>query len=340
MNSKEICVWLDERWVKALEEHSGGKHIEEIMQAHLDKLVQTLPDKVRESIAAEIKAEDEVAAAQAEADRRFSLARVTEDGKTAIHLLERGEDMLGTAQRLRRYLRGENRLPELYPAAAELTQERAEQYVAEAVNGSPRVVGVYDIDLDKGEFSSLDINYGWRVYQVREISTAVYHATKKESADWVEKRHRFYEQVESLEYSPTSRPVLIRGTAPLPVKDICFESDILEMDGGSLNFYIPVYFDPDAVFGTHVETNENDDWINVYADYDMETGRVEDTLEITLVRGDGTELCCQYRLTKEEQAALLPKMDAYCKEQLGMGLEECREQYLAEQTPQQPGQTM
>lgn len=340
MNSKEICVWLDERWVKALEEHSGGKRIEEIMQAHLDKLVQTLPDKVRESIAAEIKAEEEAAAAQAEADRRFSLARVTEDGKTTIYLLERGEDMLGTAQRLRRYLRGENRLPELYPAAAELTQERAEQYVAEAVNGSPRVVGVYDIDLDKGEFSSLDINHGWRTYQTKEISTAVYHAMKKESADWVEKRHRFYEQVEGLEPSTTSRPVLIRGAEPLPVEAIRFKSDISEMDGNCLNFYIPVHFDPDAVFGTHVETSENDDWINVYADYDMETGRVKDTLEIDLVRGDGTELCCQYRLTEEEQAALIPKMDAYCKAQLGMGLEKCREQYLAAQTPQQSGQAM
>lgn len=77
MNSREIALWVDERWIQAIEDHSGGKSIEEVMRAHLDKLVLTLPDKVREIIIAEIKAEDEAAAAQAEADRRFCITKTT-----------------------------------------------------------------------------------------------------------------------------------------------------------------------------------------------------------------------------------------------------------------------
>ena len=37
---------------------------------------------------------------------------------------------------------------------------------------------------------------------------------------------------------------------------------------------IPTYFDPDAVFGTHVCTDANDDWVDVYAGFDWKTGRM------------------------------------------------------------------
>lgn len=50
-----------------------------------------------------------------------------------------------------------------------------------------------------------------------------------------------------------------------------------------------------------------------------------------LIRGDGSELACEYRLTPEEQEALRPKMDSYCMEQMGHSLEAAREQYLAEE---------
>ena len=33
-------------------------------------------------------------------------------------------------------------------------------------------------------------------------------------------------------------------------------------------------FDVDAVFGTHVLTDENDDWLNIYANYDTQEDRV------------------------------------------------------------------
>lgn len=336
MNSREVTLWVDERWIKALEKHAGGKSIEEVMQAHLDKLILTLPDKVREPIAAEIKAEEEAAAAQAEADRRFSVFCVTERGEPYFYLSERGEDPFSIAQRLRRYLRDEDqgRVNNTL-----ITEAEMERYVAEAVRGSQRVVGVYDIDLDTGEFSILDVKKGWQTYRVKDISTAVYFASKKESADWITKRNHFRERLKGLDILPTQWPVFIRGAEPLPVDEVCFENEVVQNDN-CLNFYVPIYFDPDSVFGTHVGTDENDDWINLYANYDMERGCVCDTLEVYLVRGDGSELDCQYRLSPEERAALLPKMDAYCKEQMGLSLEEARAQYLSEQTPPQMEPTM
>ena len=227
----------------------------------------------------------------------------------------------------------------MYPDGATLTEPEMEQYVAEAVNGSPRVVGVYDIDLDAGEFSVLDAKEGWQTYRAKDISTAAYYASKKESADWTTKRDNFRERLKGLEPLSAQRSVFIRGAEALPMDKICFEDEVSQIDN-CLNFYVPVYFDTDIVLGTHVGTDENNDWINLYANYDMERGCVCDTLEVYLVRGDGSELDCQYRLTPEECAALLPKMDTYCKEQMGLSLEETRAQYLSEQMPPQMEPTM
>ena len=111
------------------------------------------------------------------------------------------------------------------------------------------------------------------------------------------------------------------------------------MCSSDLLFYVPVAFDPDAVFGTHVATAENDDWLNVYAVYDLDTGQPCPALDVTLVCGDGNEFAFRYPLTEPERAALLEKMDACCREQAGMTLADYRARYLAEerQLRQAPG---
>ena len=69
------------------------------------------------------------------------------------------------------------------------------------------------------------------------------------------------------------------GSRRLLLEEVTLEGEIEEVDG-ILNFYLACWFDVDQVFGTHVETTENDDWINVYANYDMASGKVCDELEI------------------------------------------------------------
>lgn len=131
----------------------------------------------------------------------------------------------------------------------------------------------------------------------------------------------------------------LSGTRTLRSEDISFAEDIIQNDN-LLEFYMELSFDADKVFGTHVCTTENDDWLNVYANYDMETRRVCDTLEVYLVRGDGSEQDYKYRLTEEEQALLLPKMEDYCQQHWGQSLEECCADYLAEQDQAPQGMQM
>lgn len=335
MSSRDITVYLDERWCSALETHTG-KAMETLLAEQMDLLIQQLPQDQHDRIIQEIQREDQAAQALAEANRRFSITRITENGETRCLLMERGEIMFQTAQRLRRYLRGELQDPaQFYGDATPITQKEMERHTAEMVRGSPRVVGVYDIDLDAGEIYVLDSEKGWRGYEIKDVSTAVYFATKRESDDWIAKRNRFNQRLAEKEFSSIARSILIRGKQPLPVERICFEGEIAQLDQ-LLNFYIPVHFDVDAVCGTYVSTDENSDWLNLYANYDMEQGCVCDALDIFLVRGSGSELVCEYQLSPEEQAHIRTKMDSYCREQMGISLETAKVQYLAEEQSSAP----
>ena len=105
-----------------------------------------------------------------------------------------------------------------------------------------------------------------------------------------------------------------------------------------MNFYMETNFDVDAMFGTYVCTEENNDWLNVYANYDMETGQVCDELEVDLHRADGREESLEYRLNAAEKAILFRKMDTYCQQQTGQTLTEYSAQLMAEDMapPTQP----
>ena len=97
---------------------------------------------------------------------------------------------------------------------------------------------------------------------------------------------------------------------------------------------VPVTFDPDAVFGTRVTLDSNDDWINVYAGFDLETGEPEQVLTVVLACGDGNEFEFSYPLNESEREQLREKMEDYCQAQTGMSLESYRQELLTEQEPQ------
>lgn len=131
----------------------------------------------------------------------------------------------------------------------------------------------------------------------------------------------------------------LTGSRMLRAEDIFFAEDIIQHDN-LLEFYMEVSSFADQVFGTNVCTAENDDWLNIYASYDLDHGCVCDWLDVYLRHGNGDEQDFKYRLSAEEQALLLPKMDAYCQKHLGQSLEECCADFLTEQTRTVPEMQM
>lgn len=121
--------------------------------------------------------------------------------------------------------------------------------------------------------------------------------------------------------------------APLPLDLITFDDEIVD-NGDKLNFYIPVTFNCDAVFGTDVCSLDNDDYLNIYVDYDMVTGALAAHLDISLNRADGGIDELSYPLDDAERIALLPKMDSYCRHETGKGIAEYAKEVMGE--PEQP----
>lgn len=349
MSSGDVSVelWLNEYKMQALELvlDKQGTSIEERLQEYLIELYADLvPVEVQQRIRQRIDSETKASKEAAEAGRRFAVFHVTERGESVCFLAEEHMDMLQAAVKLRSYLRKppENSPTQflgMFSRGERISAEQFNTYVTERLDNTGRVVGTFDIDLDNGTFDALHIMDGWQRFRVQDICTAAYYAIKKTYASQEYRWKVFLDHLDGKQITAETETQFRRGQRELCARDIYFSDEIVQNEH-LLEFYMDVVFDADAVFGTQVCTSENDDYLNIYANYDLERGCVCDTLEVYLVRGDGTEQEHKYRLSEEEQALLLPKMEEYCQRQFGCGLDELRGQYLSEQDGSQQSQQM
>ena len=158
---------------------------------------------------------------------------------------------------------------------------------------------------------------------MRDVSAAVYHATRSQFASSDDKWRKLLDHLSGKE---------ITSAGHLSARNFSFSDEIMMEEGGKLNFYVEASFDVDAVFGTFVLTDKNDDWLNIYANYDIEKDRLCDTLELNLCKGDGTEKNWSYHLNAAEQEVLARKMEAFCQQQTGMSLHEYARQLRDSET--------
>ena len=177
----------------------------------------------------------------------------------------------------------------------------------------------------KQEFSAVNIMDGWQSWSIRDMSTATYHATRPQFASNDEKWRKLLEHLGGKE---------LTSAGHLSAQNFSFSDEVM-MENGKLNFYVQADFDVDAAFGTFVCTDENDDWLNIYANYDIMRDRPCDTLELNLCKGDGTEENWSYHLNAAEQEVLARKMEAFCQQQNGMSLRDFARQLQEEPGPSQ-----
>ena len=117
----------------------------------------------------------------------------------------------------------------------------------------------------------------------------------------------------------------------LTVQNFYFEDSIEAMDDRTLNFYVVPCFNVDKVFGTFVETDENDHALNIYANYDMQHQQVCDELEITLYGSGIDDQSLTYHLNAAEKEVLREKMEAYCMQREHKPLDQLCQEILQEQ---------
>ena len=331
MNSKALEIWLDERWYKALSQQLENETVEEKLDNYLDELISQLPEHVREKISREILEEDQRREEEIRASTRYSAFRIVENGGTQYFRMDRSVGMLEIAGYVRLRLRQQSRprpLEEYLHGREEIPAEEFERMLTSRMEGERQITDVYDVDLDSRELSAVRPSLGWVSYRLKDASTAVWHADRCGSYDWNVRQARFMEKLAGRE---------IASAGHLSAENFSF-ADEITADDGRLNFYLENSFDVDRVFGTR--TAKRDDWLNVYANYDMASGQVCDMLEVDLHRADGREVSMEYRLNAVEKAALLRKMEDYCQQRTGQSLADYSAQRLTEDMAPPAGPVM
>lgn len=331
---EEIVLWLDRRWKNAIEKHLKGETLQEHLETVLDALCNQLPQREYERISREIYAEDAANREAEEAARTYAAYHVTECGQEWYFKTSPGEELLTIGKKLRSYITSEKvTMPDLFikmfAGGRPITAEEYNALTAVRMENTGKVRGVFDVNFDKREFSAVHIMDGWQTWAMRDVSVAVYHATRSQFASGDDKWRKLLDHLNGKE---------ITSAGHLSARNFSFGEEIIESDG-KLNFYLQADFDVDAAFGTFVCTDQNDDWLNIYANYDIEKGRPCDTLELNLCKGDGTEENWSYHLNAAEQDVLARKMEAFCQQQTGMSLHDFARQ-LRESGSQTPEMQM
>ena len=331
---EEIVLWLDRRWKNAIEKHLKGETLQEHLETVLDALCNQLPQREYERISREIYAEDAANREAEEAARTYAAYHVMECGQEWYFKTSPGEELLTIGKKLRSYITSEKvTMPDLFikmfAGGRPIVAEEYNALTAVRMENTGKVRGVFDVNFDKREFSAVHIMDGWQTWAMRDVSVAVYHATRSQFASGDDKWRKLLDHLNGKE---------ITSAGHLSARNFSFGEEIIESDG-KLNFYLQADFDVDAAFGTFVCTDQNDDWLNIYANYDVERDRLCDTLELNLCKGDGPEECWSYPLNAAEQEVLLRKMEDYCQQQTGMSLHEYARQ-LRESGSQTPEMQM
>ena len=323
---EEIVLWLDRRWKNAIEKHLKGETLQEHLETVLDELCNQLPQREYERISREIYAEDAANREAEEAARTYAAYHVVENGQEWYYKTTPGEELLGAARMLRKYLkdteRSTGKFISLYSQAQPITPEEYRHLMHLRMENTGKVTGVFDLDFDKREFSAVHIMDGWTTWAMRDVIPSIYQTTSPRFATADEQLRKLLELLDGME---------LTSAGHLTARNFSFSDEIL-MENGKLNFYIQADFDVDAAFGTFVCTDENDDWLNIYANYDIVRDRPCDTLELNLCKGDGTEEYWSYHLNAAEQEMLARKMEAFCQQQNGMSLHD-----FARQLQEEPG---
>ena len=251
--------------------------------------------------------------------------RVIENSAEQCFQTEHDLELLDAARLLRDYLEhwqplNTKAFAEMFLAWERISTEEFHQLAAVRMENTGEMAGTFELNFDKREFSAVNIMDGWKTFAMGDVCAAADRAFREEDVGREEQWNRLLDDLEKKE---------ITSAGHLTMGNVSFAEEISEING-LLNFYIEVGFDVDAVFGTYVCTEENDDCLNVYANYDIAAGQVCDELEVDLHRADGREEAVPYTLNAAEKEVLRLKMDEYCQRQTGQTLEAYSAQLLAE----------
>lgn len=186
MNHLDVSLFFAEPRLTALQKYldEEGATVSEKLAEHFMHLYeQYVPEEERFKIEADIAQEDAKEKAEAEARKRFGVFHIRDEGTDSYFKSELFQTFLSAAYRYRLYDRGElSSQPETFhDAFGEKIPITADEFKAyrEGINTDPRVLGVFDFDLDEGTASVCQSKDNeWSMYNLHHVSTAAYQAQR------------------------------------------------------------------------------------------------------------------------------------------------------------------
>jgi len=198
MSSREIALWIDDRWYDALTRHLKDETVEDKLNDYLDTLVNQLPLQEYERISQEIYQEDQRAKAEQEATRKFAVFHIREGSAEYYVQTDCDVEFLGAARLLRSCLRsggGAHEYMKMLHRPEEISSEQFQQMAALRMENTGKVTGAFELDFDLRQFSALSIMDGWKVFAMKDVSAASYYAQRKQYLTIEERWRRFLDRL-------------------------------------------------------------------------------------------------------------------------------------------------
>ena len=214
MGDISLELWMERRKLAALENAltDQGMSVTAYMQAQLEKAYQAfVPQETQQFIQAEIMQEEQEMGVRREASRRFAVFRVREGGTEEWFSVEDRLEFLHAANHLRNFLhrRGASQgrtFSERFSHRAALSPQEYDSYVSERLENTGRVTGAFEIDLDRGICSALDIMDGWKAYPIKDVCAAAFQAYRKRHATEQERWQKFLDRLDRRELTAADVP--------------------------------------------------------------------------------------------------------------------------------------
>ena len=128
--------------------------------------------------------------------------RVTENGQTRYFTTSPGEELLDAAQTLRKYCmdteHSTGKFISLYSQAQPITSEGYQRMIHLRMENTGKVVGVFDLDFDKREFSAVHTMDGWTTWAMWDVIPSIHQATSPRLITAEEQLHKLLELLEGI----------------------------------------------------------------------------------------------------------------------------------------------
>lgn len=220
MNDIDITIYFNEHRLEKLESYllKKGSSVEHELQNLLDRFYeQTVPERERMEVEAQIELEQAEESAQREAARRFAVVHFHEGDDDYFFTSELRNSFYSIANLYRSTLRDEvgkytlDSIAQSNFSGSEQISDVMFSVLCDAMPNDPRITALVEFDFDHDTVSVCESSdNAWWTYNLKDVSTAMYKAERKEGLDLVS-RHVIFETAlegKEIDFDEGERPTM------------------------------------------------------------------------------------------------------------------------------------